>query len=33
MHVTCIDIPGVLVLEPSLLGDHRGSFAETYHEQ
>jgi dTDP-4-dehydrorhamnose 3,5-epimerase len=33
MRVTPIDIPGVLVLEPSVLTDHRGAFAETYHEQ
>ncbi len=33
MQVTRINIPGVLVLEPSVLGDHRGSFAETYHEE
>ena len=33
MRVTPIDIPGVLVFEPSVLTDHRGAFAETYHEQ
>lgn len=33
MRVTPIDIPGVLLLEPSVLSDHRGCFAETYHEQ
>ncbi|MDH5349034.1 MAG: dTDP-4-dehydrorhamnose 3,5-epimerase family protein, partial [Nitrospira sp.] len=33
MRVTRIDIPGVLVLEPTLLSDHRGSFMETYHEE
>ncbi len=33
MRVTAIDIPGVLVFEPSVLTDHRGSFAETYHER
>jgi dTDP-4-dehydrorhamnose 3,5-epimerase len=32
MRLTPIDIPGVLILEPSVLADHRGSFAETYHE-
>jgi dTDP-4-dehydrorhamnose 3,5-epimerase len=32
MRVTRIDIPGVLLLEPTLLSDHRGSFMETYHE-
>lgn len=33
MRVTTIDIPGVLVLEPTVLRDHRGFFAETYHVQ
>ncbi len=33
MRVTPLDIPGVLVLEPSVLSDHRGCFTETYHEQ
>lgn len=33
MRVTTIDIPGVLVLEPTVLRDHRGGFAETYHIQ
>lgn len=33
MRVTPIDIPGVLVLEPAVLTDHRGVFAETYHEE
>ena len=33
MRVTPIDIPGVLVLEPSVMSDHRGSFMETYHER
>lgn len=33
MRVTPIDIPGVLLLEPSVLSDHRGCFAETYHAQ
>lgn len=32
MRVTRIDIPGVLLLEPSVFSDHRGCFAETYHE-
>jgi dTDP-4-dehydrorhamnose 3,5-epimerase len=31
--VTPIDIPDVLLLEPSVLSDYRGWFAETYHEQ
>lgn len=33
MRVTTIDIPGVLLLEPAVFSDHRGSFAETYHER
>jgi dTDP-4-dehydrorhamnose 3,5-epimerase len=33
VRVTPIDIPGVLMLEPSLLSDHRGCFTETYHAQ
>jgi dTDP-4-dehydrorhamnose 3,5-epimerase len=33
VRVTAIDIPGVLLLEPSVLSDHRGWFTETYHEQ
>ncbi|MBS0165508.1 MAG: dTDP-4-dehydrorhamnose 3,5-epimerase [Nitrospira sp.] len=33
MRVTPIDIPGVLILEPAVLADHRGMFAETYHEE
>ena len=32
MHVTRIEIPGVLVFEPVVLSDHRGVFTETYHE-
>lgn len=32
MRVTTIEIPGVLLLEPSVMSDHRGSFVETYHE-
>ena len=32
MRVTTIDIPGVLVIEPDVYSDHRGHFAETYHE-
>jgi dTDP-4-dehydrorhamnose 3,5-epimerase len=31
--VTPIDIHGVLLLEPSVISDHRGCFTETYHEQ
>lgn len=31
--MTSIDIPGVLLLEPSVMSDHRGCFLETYHEQ
>lgn len=33
MRVTSLDIPGVLLLEPSMFSDHRGCFAETYHDQ
>jgi dTDP-4-dehydrorhamnose 3,5-epimerase len=33
VRVTPIDIPDVLLLEPSVLSDHRGWFAETYHER
>ena len=33
MRVTPIDIQGVLLLEPSVISDHRGCFLETYHEQ
>jgi len=33
MRVTTIDIPGVLLLEPTVLRDHRGFFAETYQVQ
>ena len=33
MRVTPIDIHGVLLLEPSVISDHRGCFLETYHEQ
>ncbi|MDK2744342.1 MAG: dTDP-4-dehydrorhamnose 3,5-epimerase [Nitrospira sp. BO4] len=31
--MTSIDIPGVLLLEPSVLSDRRGRFMETYHER
>lgn len=31
--MTPIDIPGVLLLEPSVMSDWRGCFTETYHEQ
>jgi dTDP-4-dehydrorhamnose 3,5-epimerase len=31
--VTLIDIPGVILLEPSRISDHRGSFMETYHQR
>lgn len=33
MRVTSIDIPGVLLIEPNVVRDHRGCFVETYHEQ
>lgn len=32
MQVTQIHIPGVLLFEPRLHSDHRGAFAELYHE-
>lgn len=31
MRVTQIDIPGVLLIEPSVFSDSRGSFLELYH--
>lgn len=33
MRASTIDIPGVLLLEPSVISDQRGWFTETYHEQ
>jgi dTDP-4-dehydrorhamnose 3,5-epimerase len=30
MNVITTDIPGVLVIEPKIFGDHRGFFLETY---
>lgn len=33
MRVTSLNIPGVLLIEPSVVSDHRGCFTETYHEQ
>lgn len=33
MHVTSVDIPGVLLIEPKVVRDHRGCFVETHHEQ
>lgn len=33
MHVTTIDIPGVLVIEPKVFCDPRGYFVETYHAE
>jgi dTDP-4-dehydrorhamnose 3,5-epimerase len=33
VRVTLIDIPGVILLEPSRISDHRGSFMETYHQR
>ena len=33
MRVTRLDIPGVLLLEPAVMSDHRGAFMETYHER
>lgn len=31
--MTSINIPGVLLIEPSVVSDHRGCFTEAYHEQ
>ncbi|MBT7308925.1 MAG: dTDP-4-dehydrorhamnose 3,5-epimerase [Gammaproteobacteria bacterium] len=33
MKVTQTALPGVLVIEPALFGDHRGFFQETYSQQ
>ena len=33
MNVTTTDLPGVVVVEPTVHGDHRGFFVETYHRQ
>ena len=33
MRVTPLEIPGVLVLEPAVISDHRGAFMEIHHEQ
>lgn len=33
MRVTPVDIPGVLLIEPSILRDPRGCFVETHHER
>ncbi|BCA54883.1 dTDP-4-dehydrorhamnose 3,5-epimerase [Nitrospira sp. KM1] len=32
MHITSLDIPGVLLIEPKVFRDSRGFFVETYHE-
>src|SRR5215475_12083550 len=31
MNVISTEIPGVLIIEPKLVGDHRGFFSETFH--
>ncbi|MEZ5584113.1 MAG: dTDP-4-dehydrorhamnose 3,5-epimerase family protein [Candidatus Competibacteraceae bacterium] len=31
MNVIATELPGVLILEPRVFGDHRGFFLETYH--
>ena len=31
--MTTINIPGVLLIEPAVLSDHRGVFLETHHDQ
>ena len=33
MKVTALDIPGALLIEPTLFRDQRGLFCETFHEQ
>lgn len=33
MKVTETKIPGVLIIEPDIHGDHRGYFMETYHKE
>lgn len=33
MNVVTTDIPGVLILEPQVFKDTRGSFLETFHQQ
>jgi dTDP-4-dehydrorhamnose 3,5-epimerase len=33
VRVTPVDIPGVLLIEPSILRDPRGCFVETHHER
>jgi dTDP-4-dehydrorhamnose 3,5-epimerase len=33
MNVLSTSLPGVLIIEPSVFKDHRGSFMETYHEK
>ena len=33
MKVTALDIPGVLLIEPTLFRDDRGLFFETFHEE
>lgn len=31
MNIIAMSLPGVLVIEPKVFGDHRGFFLETYH--
>jgi dTDP-4-dehydrorhamnose 3,5-epimerase len=31
MNVSTTDLPGVVIIEPDVFGDHRGFFSETYH--
>lgn len=33
MNVTRTEIPGVLLIEPKVFGDHRGFFCETYNRR
>src|SRR5262245_53963323 len=33
MNITETELPGVLLIEPKVLGDARGFFVETYHAQ
>ena len=32
MKITATRLPGVLIIEPDVFGDDRGSFMETYHQ-
>ena len=33
MNVIETKLPGVLIIEPKVLGDHRGFFKETFHAE